>query len=119
LIRLYRGPRSHSFGGSCAGCAVDVLEKILDGSLGDGTVLPFVHRKLEAAKPTILPNTRFCSIKEQSVTLENVLNSTQTVIPDVGILVVAGHRQAHTSSTTPFLNFERCLIYKEKPHDLI
>ncbi|WP_077487824.1 FAD-dependent oxidoreductase [Sinomonas mesophila] len=59
----------------------------------DGTVLPFVHRKLETAKPTILVNMRLHAADHQSVTVENVLTSTQTVIPDVGLLVVAGHRQ--------------------------
>ena len=59
----------------------------------DGTLLPFVHRRLEGAHATILPNMRFHSANKHSVTVENVLTSTQTVIPDVGILVVAGHRQ--------------------------
>lgn len=59
----------------------------------DGTVLPFVHRKLEAAHPTILTNVRFHAAHDQNVTLENVLTSTMTQISDVGILVVAGHRQ--------------------------
>lgn len=59
----------------------------------DGTVLPFLHRKLEAARPTILPNVRFHAAHESSVTVENVLTSTETVVRDVGALVVAGHRR--------------------------
>jgi hypothetical protein len=58
----------------------------------DATLLPFVHRKLEEVHPTILPNVRFHAADDRSVTVENVLTSTKTSIPDVGLIVVAGHR---------------------------
>lgn len=63
----------------------------------DGTLLPFVHRMLESAAPTVVPNVRFLGRVGDTVRLENVLTGTQSDLTDVGLLVIAGHRQGTTA----------------------
>jgi 2,4-dienoyl-CoA reductase-like NADH-dependent reductase (Old Yellow Enzyme family) len=60
----------------------------------DSTVIRFVHDRLADADPRVIPDVRLLPDPGPEVTLEHVLTGRIIKLPEPGIVVVAGHRQA-------------------------
>lgn len=61
----------------------------------DATMLPFVHRRLEDAELTVLPDQRLLSAPGPDLLLEHTLTGRLRTLEAPGLTVIAGHRRAH------------------------
>lgn len=60
----------------------------------DATLIRFVHERLADAAPRVIPDVRLLADPGPDVTLEHVLTGAITRLPNPGLVIVAGHRQA-------------------------
>lgn len=62
----------------------------------DSTLIPVVHQKLAPYRPQLIPNVRALNAEGSEVVLEDLMTGEISEIEDVGLLVVAGHREPDT-----------------------
>lgn len=62
----------------------------------DSTLIPIVHQKLAPYKPKVIPNARALNAAGSQVQLEDMMTGEISSTEDLGLLVVAGHRESET-----------------------